>query len=458
MKKLMYSVLIAGLALACISPGSAADPKKDPPPLQGLDKKFDIAPEKGFQALWNAKGPFGKPENNEPLPFLANKKFYSLPAENGKDPRPNSIKICNGGGNLGQFESLDPQKVTRYAIHQYTMQEDAKENVWLFNGNFILMGDFEGTGVVKIFLNGKEVKSYDVKGYPRVATLFEENFGKLKKDDVIQLVFAPTNEKASNCNFKLIYGIKTLPDGKSPEKIINHVMPEADQPIPPMMLNGDVRGSYRWTMWEHNRDLKKFEPGLILLGDSLTSLWRWGNNPCYSQSGTLEGGYNVGWDKLKKYNPVGLGISGDWTNNLIWRLDNYNFSKENPPKIATVMIGTNNIGNGYTYDQVVKAQKVIVQKLREKLPTTKILLIAIPPRSGNTIDNPMFAEIQKVNAETAKMADNKNVFYMDLCDVLAPGGKIDSKVFYDRLHLTHYGLNLWADAMIPVLDKILEAK
>lgn len=424
--------------------------------LQGLDKKYNVPPENGFRVLSNTKGEFGNPANYEEVKFHSGRKYYAFfKDEKAYYPLTTSLRVSNGIGQLGQFADEDPQKVTRYAIYQYTIPEDANGNVWLFNGNFVLLADQNAEAEVQISVNGKKINSHTIKGMPRIPIQFEENLGSLKKGSVIELAIGPKNKQASNKGFRLTYGYEVLPAGENPKENLNLVLPAADQPIPPRDINGTTFGSYRWSTSQHNQELKKQEPQLILIGDSITAAWRWGKGECYSKSGTMGGAYHVAADKLKKYNALGLGLSGDWTNNVIWRIDHYEFSKTNPPKLVMVMIGTNNLGNGHSPDQVVAAQKVIVKRLREKLPDAKILLIGITPRGGTTTQNPLFAQIQEVNTETAKMVDNKHVYYLDLTDVLAPGGKIDVKVFFDQLHLTHYGLNLWADAMIPVLDKML---
>ena len=77
---------------------------------------------------------------------------------------------------------------------------------------------------------------------------------------------------------------------------------------------------------------------------------------------------------------VNLGIGGDRTQHVLWRLENGNIEGLKP-KAAMLMIGTNNSnGKDHTAEEIADGIKAIVAKLRKELPETKILLLAIFPR------------------------------------------------------------------------------
>jgi len=70
---------------------------------------------------------------------------------------------------------------------------------------------------------------------------------------------------------------------------------------------------------------------LVFIGDSITQGW--------------EGeGKKVWADHYTKYHAVNLGIGGDRTQHVLWRLENGNLEGLSP-KAAVVMIGTNNSGH-----------------------------------------------------------------------------------------------------------------
>lgn len=90
------------------------------------------------------------------------------------------------------------------------------------------------------------------------------------------------------------------------------------------------------------------------------------------------------WQKyLDRYRTVNMGISGDRTENVIWRLLNGSLEGIDP-KVAVLLIGTNNTdGNHYltisTPEELAGGIWRICTIIREKLPETRILIMGILP-------------------------------------------------------------------------------
>ncbi len=147
-----------------------------------------------------------------------------------------------------------------------------------------------------------------------------------------------------------------------------------------------------------NERVKKGNVDLLMIGDSITHGW--------------EGGGKDVWEKYyAKRNAVNLGIGGDQTQHVLWRLENGNIDGIQP-KLAVLMIGTNNAGSG-NVQAIAAGVKAIVEKLRAKLPQTKVLLLAIFPRGPNTKDR-LRQVNSKANEMIAKLDDGKNVFFLDI--------------------------------------------
>jgi beta-glucosidase len=194
---------------------------------------------------------------------------------------------------------------------------------------------------------------------------------------------------------------------------------------------------------ELNERAKKGGAELLFLGDSITEGW--------------EGGGKEVWDK--RYTPrkaLNLGVSGDQTQHVLWRLDHGNVDGL-APKAAVVMIGTNNTGGGQTAEQIAEGVQAVTDKLKDKLPKTKVLLLAIFPR-GEKAD-PKRALVASVNKLLAKVADGKRVFFLDIGPKLVGAdGVIDPAIMPDLLHLSAKGYAIWADAIEADLKKVLEEK
>src|SRR4051812_36193577 len=76
-----------------------------------------------------------------------------------------------------------------------------------------------------------------------------------------------------------------------------------------------------------NDRVKQGKVDLLMIGDSITQGWE-------------SAGANVWKEFYEKRNAVNLGIGGDRTQHVLWRLDNGNLEGITP-KLAVLMIGTN---------------------------------------------------------------------------------------------------------------------
>jgi len=180
---------------------------------------------------------------------------------------------------------------------------------------------------------------------------------------------------------------------------------------------------------------------VIFIGDSITQGW--------------EGEGKEVWSKhFARYNAVNLGISGDRTQHVLWRLDNGNL-KGLKPKAAVVMIGTNNSnGEDNTAGQIADGVTAIVRKLRDKLADTKILLVPIFPRGENF--NNQRGKILQVNQVVQKLADERNIFWVDFRHkFVTPEGRIPRELMPDYLHLSPRAYEIWADSINPLLAMIV---
>src|SRR5688500_11151270 len=167
--------------------------------------------------------------------------------------------------------------------------------------------------------------------------------------------------------------------------------------------------------------LKNGPVNLLFVGDSITDAWR---------RGAQHELYKERWGK---HNPLNLGIGGDRTQHVLWRLENGEVEGIKP-KVTVLMIGTNNLGNKESVEDTIAGVKAVVQSLREKLPETKILLLAVFPR-GEKADHPYRAQIKTVNEAISKLDDGRHVKYLDIGDkFLADDGTLTKEVMPDALH------------------------
>ena len=188
-----------------------------------------------------------------------------------------------------------------------------------------------------------------------------------------------------------------------------------------------------------NARVKEGHVDLLYIGDSIVQHWD-------AQGRAIWERYYV------KRNAVNLGISGDRTEHVLWRLEHGNIDGISP-KLAIVMIGQNN-GPYNTGEEIGAGVTAIVQKLREKLPATKILLLAIFPRREKPTEER--ATLAKANKIASALADNRNIFYMDVNYLfLRPDCTIPSSLMPDFEHPNEEGHRIWAQAIEPKVAELM---
>lgn len=219
------------------------------------------------------------------------------------------------------------------------------------------------------------------------------------------------------------------------------------QPIPALKLEVQTaQWAQSWWMPRHKQklaELKEMEKvDLLMIGDSITHSWE-------------NGGRKV-WDEYyAKRNAFNIGFSGDRTEQVLWRFENGEIDGISP-KLAIVMIGTNNTGHRQDKaEHTAAGVQEIIKQLRERLPDTKILLLAIFPR-GNDANDPLRKLNDAINKILAGCADNQHVFYLDIADrFLDDDGVLPRTIMPDVLHPNEKGYRIWAEAMEPMVKKLM---
>jgi lysophospholipase L1-like esterase len=183
---------------------------------------------------------------------------------------------------------------------------------------------------------------------------------------------------------------------------------------------------------------------LVFVGDSITDGWRGG--PQHELFDDYFGGYR----------PYNIGISGDETQHVLWRIAHGELDGL-APKLVVLMIGTNNLANGNRMAPAETADGVtaVVQAIRRKLPKAKILLLGIFPR-GNRSDDPLRLAVNATNKIIAGLADRKTIFFLDVGPgFLGADGTLSGEIMPDYLHPNARGYRIWADAMKPEVDRLV---
>ncbi|HLP77264.1 MAG TPA: GDSL-type esterase/lipase family protein [Candidatus Paceibacterota bacterium] len=183
---------------------------------------------------------------------------------------------------------------------------------------------------------------------------------------------------------------------------------------------------------------------IAFIGDSITQGW--------------EGaGKNV-WNKYYGSRKcLNFGVGGDRTQHVLWRFEHGQLDGIKP-KVAVVMIGTNNSNkDDNTEAEILEGVTAIIHQIRERLPDTKIILNAIFPR-GKTFSTQR-GKILQVNQALARLADSRNIFYVDIGSKLIENdGSISTGMMRDALHPGERGYEIWAETNEPLIRALLDGK
>jgi lysophospholipase L1-like esterase len=178
---------------------------------------------------------------------------------------------------------------------------------------------------------------------------------------------------------------------------------------------------------------------VAFVGDSITARWRGGEN----------------WEKhWGRYKAVNMGIGGDQTQHVLWRIQNGDLDGYKA-KLFVVMIGTNNMwGRDADPAHAAAGVKAVIDLIQSKQPQAKILLMSILPTGEKP--NPGREKRAEVNKRISKFAGG-SVEYVDVWDkFLERDDTISKEVMHDFLHLAPKGYDIWAEAIADKVGEIVK--
>lgn len=192
--------------------------------------------------------------------------------------------------------------------------------------------------------------------------------------------------------------------------------------------------------------LKGKQLQLLLLGNSITQGWGGNRKAVSSKPGKQAMDQAVGENQWES-----AGISGDRTQNLLWRLRHGNYNSGHP-KNAVIAIGINNLLSGDDAPEDVAEGIIAVAKEAQKqLPDTRIILMGLLP-SGKEGTSHVRIQCDKIHSILAKNKI-KGVEYVNPTQwfVETNGTMKDGLYGGDYIHLTDNGYRVWADEIAKLI-------
>jgi beta-glucosidase len=196
---------------------------------------------------------------------------------------------------------------------------------------------------------------------------------------------------------------------------------------------------WRATVKEQIQLVKETRPRILFIGDSLTERWRFEGEDIWNRHYAPRDAMN-------------LGIGGDRTENVLWRLRRMSLNLLSP-EVTVILIGVNNL-NGDSPEETARGVLAIVDLVQTQLPETQVVLLSIFPASYRP--DVLRRQIQETNAEIEANLDGLDLIYLDFSDSFLDAERyIPASLMGDGLHLTEEGYRVWAEAMEPTLSELL---
>lgn len=205
-----------------------------------------------------------------------------------------------------------------------------------------------------------------------------------------------------------------------------------------------------WWQRRVDADLERVRSGgirTVLLGDAITQGWS-----------------NTGREAWRRFwvprAAVNLGVSGDRTQNVLWRLDHGLLdalaAEANDVRAVVLMIGTENSNaDDNTAEEIAAGIGAITARLRRALPKAKILVLSIFPR-GEKPDTQRGKCVMASTLAATALAKDQMVVCKDIGRAFVEAdGTVRRAVMPDFLHLSADGYEAWAKAIVDDVDAML---
>ena len=224
---------------------------------------------------------------------------------------------------------------------------------------------------------------------------------------------------------------------------------EAHKHLPALWPVTPSAGYWGGTSWldTHAKLVKEVEANkgpvdVLLVGDSITMQW------------------GAAWAKhFPQLKTVNIGIGGDKTQNVLWRLDHGGVAGLEP-RVVILLIGNNNMF--FTpetgIEPAAQGIQVCAKNLRDKFPQAELVLVKIFP--AHAPGARFYEDIKKTNLalDALKPGSDPKIHVLDLwSELVHADGTLKTGLFLpDHIHLTQDdGYELYANKLKPMVETLL---
>jgi len=237
----------------------------------------------------------------------------------------------------------------------------------------------------------------------------------------------------------------------------------------------------RWSLGGDSQSAPT-ELSVVFLGDSITEQWngqRLGKK--VDELDSIKNEFERLFNNKEEIRGLALGISGDTTPNLLWRLKNGELTEYIKPKVWWITIGTNDLGSTHCSEEYVIIGIIrVVEEILARKPEATVVINGILPRGdydGGRLVDPesdqmrldepleeinLWRSIILVNQELeifanktsrVKYFDAKNYFLVPMKNkyYASKEHQMIKKLMSDYFHPTAKGHKVWGEHILKFL-------
>ncbi len=170
---------------------------------------------------------------------------------------------------------------------------------------------------------------------------------------------------------------------------------------------------------------------LLFIGDSLTEWFNFGRH-------------------LPGEQVINEGIAGDTTYGLLERLDGI---MDVPATKIFLMIGINDVFNGFLKEDIVENLELIIEQLQTHINGTELFVQSLLPVNEHLLGNAsgLNEKIRFINRELKDHCSLRKLTFLDLFPLFLAGEEMDPAYTTDGGHLSEAGYRLWAKKIQAIL-------
>jgi lysophospholipase L1-like esterase len=185
----------------------------------------------------------------------------------------------------------------------------------------------------------------------------------------------------------------------------------------------------RYIMTSDNH--RHFSPNadLVMFGDSITEWAPWA-------------------DIFRDVSMVNRGLAGDTTTGMLRRIDTTLNVK---PKLVCFMAGVNDLAQGYDVEYIYQNY---IDMLKVWQENDIRILVQSTLYVGSKLQG-LNPSVELLNSKISEYCSQQGIAFLDVNSVLSPNQLLSNEYSCDDLHLNAKAYQVWAEVLVPMLDKCL---